>query len=348
MARESKTAIFLSELNASVKDVIANSRPEDIVSGRGVVAYARTIWAYSAAAKLFGGKDCLYKAAQLKDYFLEHFIDHKYGGVYGSVDAAGERVDSDKKTDFISAAIFGLSEYAAAAKDDSVIREASSLYLCLEQYMRCDDCGAYSELRSRDWAVEIGDGTIVLNTLLHVLEAYVNLYKVWPDGRLASSIESLLNVLTDKVQEPGSGISHAIYNRDWTVADRGYNYGHQLSFGWSVIYAAMVLGDMDLVNKVREKAHASVHAGFYAGRLEDGSMISKQLEDGTVVTDKQFWMQAEAVIAAMFMWKYNACKKASGKALQTWESMKLSFPGMNSDLYHSVRMAALIKILMAV
>lgn len=347
MARESKTAIFLSELNASVKDVIANSRPEELVSGRGVVAYARTIWAYSAAAKLLGEKDCLYKAAWLKDYFLEHFIDHKYGGVYGSVDAAGEKLDTDKKADFISAAIFGLSEYAAAAKDDVVTREASALYLCMEQYMHCDKCGAYVELMSRDWSSAKGDGTIVLNTLLHVLEAYDNLYKVWPDERLAASIESLVRLFIEKVQD-ADGVSYVSYNMDWSVADAGFNYGHQLSLGWLLIYSAMVLSDMELLSEVREKAHASVHAGFHAGRQADGSMISKQLADGTVVTDKQFWMQPEAVIAAMFMWKYNACGKAAGKALQTWESIKAAFPGMNSDLYHSVRMAGLVKILMSV
>ena len=58
---------------------------------RGAVLNARILWTYSALYRRFRRKEHLMAAVHAKDYFVEHFMDHKYGGVYWSLDAKGKR-----------------------------------------------------------------------------------------------------------------------------------------------------------------------------------------------------------------------------------------------------------------
>lgn len=337
---EDRTSRFLAEIKDTAGDVVRSSRPAELLASGGAVRYARTMWAYSAASRILGMKDYLYEATEIKDYFLEHFMDHKYGGVYASINPRGEREDIVKKADVIAAGIFGLSEYAGAAHDDSTLRQAHNLFLYMEKYLHVEE--VYVEAKSRDWEQTLSDGTVSFNTMLHILEAYVNLYKVGGNDKVRQATADLLNVLADKVQSV-EGISYNSYFSDWTVADKGWNYGHQLSLGWLFIYAAYTLGDIDLVNKLREKALLSVKAGLTAGRQEDGSVFKGQDAEGAVNSEKTLWIQAEALIASLFVWKYNACNSASDKALQTWKYIKSEYPEMNGDLYHSVRLATLVR-----
>lgn len=339
---ENRTMKFLAEVKDSASEVVRNARTAELLSSGGAVRYARTMWAYSAASRFLGMKDYLYEATEIKDYFLEHFMDHKYGGVYASVNSLGEREDTVKKADVIAAGIFGLSEYAGAAHDDSTLRQAHNLFLYMEKYLHDEATGAYVEAKSRDWETVLSDGKATFNTMLHILEAYINLYKVGENEKVREATLSLLDVLADKVQS-SEGVCYASYNPDWSVADKSWNYGHQLSLGWLFVYAGYTLGDIDMINKLREKAHLSVKAGFQGGRQDDGSMVKGQDSEGKVNRDKPFWIQCEALIAGLFMWKYNACPHGADKALQTWESIKAGYPELDNDLYHSVRLSGLVR-----
>ena len=59
---------------------------------RGAVLNARILWTYSALYRRFRRKEHLMAAVHAKEYFIEHFLDHKYGGVYWSLDARGKRL----------------------------------------------------------------------------------------------------------------------------------------------------------------------------------------------------------------------------------------------------------------
>ena len=48
---------------------------------------ARILWAYSNAYRRFRKREYLMPAMNAKDYFIQHFLDHKYGGAFTSVDS---------------------------------------------------------------------------------------------------------------------------------------------------------------------------------------------------------------------------------------------------------------------
>src|SRR5690554_8236730 len=59
-----------------------------------------------------------------------------------------------------------------------------------------------------------------MNTHLHIIEPYTNLYRVWPDARLAQQIEGLLRVFIDHITDPQSGHFHLFFDHDWSLRSR--------------------------------------------------------------------------------------------------------------------------------
>lgn len=41
-----------------------------------------------------------------------------------------------------------------------------------------------------------------MNTHLHILEPYTNLYRVWPDARLRERLENLVGIFLDRIESP--------------------------------------------------------------------------------------------------------------------------------------------------
>ena len=84
---------------------------------RGAILNARILWAFAAAYRVLRRQEYLDAATRAKDYFLDHFVDHEFGGVYWSLDYMGRPLDTKKQFYAIGFAIYGLSEYARATGD---------------------------------------------------------------------------------------------------------------------------------------------------------------------------------------------------------------------------------------
>ena len=84
---------------------------------KGAILNARILWSFSAAYRVLGNLDYLEMARRAYDYFIDHFIDHEYGGVYWSLDYKGRPLDTKKQFYAIGFAIYGMSEYARATGD---------------------------------------------------------------------------------------------------------------------------------------------------------------------------------------------------------------------------------------
>ena len=64
---------------------------------RGEILHARIVWAFAAAGAALHRDGYLGVAARTGKYFLDHFVDPAYGGVYWSVDAGGRPLDTKKQ-----------------------------------------------------------------------------------------------------------------------------------------------------------------------------------------------------------------------------------------------------------
>ena len=295
---------------------------------RGVILNARIIWSFAAAYQALPDTAYLVAAVHARDYFLEHFCDHKYGGVYWSVDAAGERLDTKKQLYSQGFAIYALSELYKATGDDEVLKNAINLYKVVETYFADKENGGYIEALARDFS-PLEDMSLsahdinadkTMNSHLHVLEAYANLYQVWPDEELKAAVEKLLDIIGTKVMAAG-GHLQLYFRKDWSVMPGGVSYGHDIETSWLALECAMALKDIDVVNRVRPWALAMGKAGN-EGLFPDGSMRYEKFLDGKYDDSRQWWVQAETVVGNLWLWKYHSDPQGAERALSAWNYIR--------------------------
>ena len=295
---------------------------------RGVILNARIIWSFAAAYQALPETPYLVAAVHARDYFLEHFCDHKYGGVYWSVDAAGERLDTKKQLYAQGFAIYGLSELYKATGDDEVLKNAINLYRVVETYFADKENGGYIEALARDFS-PLEDMSLsahdinadkTMNSHLHVLEAYANLYQVWPDEELKEAVQKLLDLVGTRIMG-ADGHLQLYFRKDWSVMPGGVSYGHDIETSWLALECADALKDIDVVNRVRPWALSMGKAGN-EGLLPDGSMRYEKLLDGKYDDSRQWWVQAETVVGNLWLWKYHADPQGADRALAAWNYIR--------------------------
>ena len=291
---------------------------------RGVILNARLIWSFAAAYAALKDTQYLVAAVHARDWFLDHFCDHKYGGVYWSVTAEGERLDTKKQLYAQGFAIYALSELYKVTGDDEALKNAVNLYKVVESHFADTVNGGYIEALSRDFS-PLEDMSLsahdinadkTMNSHLHVLEAYSNLYQVWPDETLKTRVEALLSLIGERVMG-ADGHLQLYFKRDWTVLPGAVSYGHDIETSWLALEAAFALHDADVVNRVRPWARR-VGAAGNEGLLPDGSMRYEKLPDGQYDDSRQWWVQAESVVGNLWLWKYHSDPEALERAFAAW------------------------------
>ena len=291
---------------------------------RGVILNARLIWSFAAAYAALKDTQYLVAAVHARDWFLDHFCDHKYGGVYWSVTAEGERLDTKKQLYAQGFAIYALSELYKVTGDDEALKNAVNLYKVVESHFADTVNGGYIEALSRDFS-PLEDMSLsahdinadkTMNSHLHVLEAYSNLYQVWPDEGLKARVEALLSLTGERVMG-ADGHLQLYFKRDWTVLPGAVSYGHDIETSWLALEAAFALHDADVVNRVRPWARR-VGAAGNEGLLPDGSMRYEKLPGGQYDDSRQWWVQAESVVGNLWLWKYHADAEALERAFAAW------------------------------
>ena len=326
---------------------------------KGAILNARILWAFSAAYRVLGNIEYLEVSRRAYDYFIEHFIDQEYGGVYWSVDYKGQPLDTKKQFYAIGFAIYGLSEYARATGDREALDYALQLYDCIEEHAFDKEYNGYIEACTREWG-EIADMRLSeldanypksQNTHLHIIEPYTNLYRclkemqsattcnyvpvlgsVLPVGitvpvetlaRVEGSLRNLINIFTDRILNPETHHLDLFFEKDWTRgAGHLESYGHDIECSWLMHEAALVLGDRNVLSKV-EPIVRMVAKASEKGLRPDGSMIHEaNLDTGHVDDDLHWWVQAENVVGWFNLWQHFGDEDALDKAGRCWEYIK--------------------------
>ncbi len=151
---------------------------------KGCILNSRILWFFSNAVLTLKDKTLLSDAAHAYRFMKEHCLDKEYGGVFWSVSYDGEPEDVTKHIYNQAFAIYALSAYYAASRDVEALKTAFSLFSLIEE--KGFDEGGYKEALDRTFAPAANDklsenGVMAdrtMNTLLHVFEAYTELYRV--------------------------------------------------------------------------------------------------------------------------------------------------------------------------
>ena len=341
---------------------------------KGAILNARILWAFSAAYRVLGNLDNLDSLDNLDtlerldylemsrrayNYFIEHFIDHEYGGVYWSVDAQGRPLDTKKQFYAIGFAIYGMSEYARATGDREALECALQLYDCIEEHAFDPKNNGYIEACTREWG-KIEDMRLSefdanypksQNTHLHIIEPYTNLLRclrefhaqescdyvpilgsVLPIGisvpmetmvSVEASLRNLITIFTDYILNPETHHLDLFFEMDWKRgAGHLESYGHDIECSWLMHEAALVLGDHQVLAKV-EPIVRMVAKASEKGLRPDGSMIHEaNLSTGHVDDDLHWWVQAENVVGWFNLYQHFGDEEALERAFKGWNYIK--------------------------
>ena len=288
---------------------------------RGEILNARIIWSFSAAYAALA-------AIHASDWFLSHLVDPINGGVFWSASADGKPLDTKKQLYSQAFAIYAFSELYKVTEDKAVLEVASGLFSIIENKFRDWANGGYIEALSEDFS-PLEDMSLsahdinadkTMNSHLHLMEAYANLYSVWPDPSLKEALFELIKLTCEKIISP-SGHLYLYFSKDWVVLPGAISYGHDIETSWLLLECAMAVGDALLVDYVKPYCLALGAAGN-EGLLPDGSMSYELFPEGEADRSRQWWVQAETVVGNLWLWKYHSDLEGLPRAISCWNWIK--------------------------
>lgn len=297
---------------------------------KGSVLNARILWSFAAAYNLNRDERYLEIADRAYRYISTHFVDNNYGGVYWSVDAQGNPLNTKKQVYAIAFTIYAFSEYFMASGHEVARDHAIDLYSDLIKHSLDKERGGYFEAFSQDWEpiadLRLSDKDAnekkTMNTHLHVLEAFTNLYRIWPDEDLKVRITGLLRDFSTHIIDPESSHLRLFFDEDWQSSSPLVSYGHDIEAAWLLLEAAEVLADENLIVEFKLLALKMAKAAAM-GLDPDGSLwyeydpLAKHM-----IKEKHWWVQAEAMIGFYNAWQISGDPAFLQRFKGSWEFVK--------------------------
>ncbi|MBR6211505.1 MAG: AGE family epimerase/isomerase [Bacteroidales bacterium] len=290
-------------------------RPTD----KGAIMNARIIWTFSRAYRIYGNPAYKEMADRAAEYFKEHFIDKKYGGVYWSVTSEGNMSDGTKQTYANAFGVYGLSEHFRATGDISSLEAAKDIFHVLQKYSHDPVKKGYIEVFDRDWSRSGAKGvdgrtetSKTMNTHIHVMEGFTNLWFVWPDPEVKAAILELLDILQTHLYNADTKHLILYCNDDWKMVATEDSYGHDIETSWLMCESAEAVGDEALIAKIRKQAIEMVDVALAEGIRPDGGM---KYEGERL----QWWPECETVIGCINAWQITGDRKYFDAAAKCWD-----------------------------
>jgi mannobiose 2-epimerase len=320
------TAHVVDEVNGGFYGAITNDLQIHNEVLRSAILCARILWTFSAAYRQLGHEAHLTMARRAYDYLTRIFWDADYDGLYWGVDYAGRPVLVHKHHYAQAFGIYGLTEYYLATQEEDGLKFGQELFGLLEKYAYDPDNQGYIEGSSRQWQplddMRLSDKDLncrkSMNTMLHILEAYTNLLRVWDDAFLRRQHRSIINVFLRHIVDEGSGHLRLFFDDQWHSLSDLISFGHDIEASWLLWEAAQVQGDAALMTQVRDLVVKMATAVYEQGLDDDGSLFSEANPQGLVNESKAWWPQAEAMVGFYNAYQLSGQERFSQAAQQAW------------------------------
>jgi mannobiose 2-epimerase len=295
---------------------------------KGLVLNSRICWTFSAAYHRTGEPSYLSAARRAYEYLLSHFLDREYGGAWWSLTPEGNPLDDRKQIYGLAFCLYGLSEFYIATGEAAALEEALSLFRIIEEHSFDKERKGYFEAFGRDWqpledlrlSEKDANSPKTMNTHLHVLEAYANLYRCRPDGLLRQRIQDLLEVFEMYIVDAGTGHLALFFGKDWSVRPGTVSFGHDIEAAWLLQEAATIISDEEWIGRTRLLALRL--AGAAAEGLDTDGGLWYEKEGAHLVREKHWWPQAEAMVGFMNAWQVSGSDIWWRRSLASWDFVK--------------------------
>lgn len=297
---------------------------------KGLVLNARILYTFSAAHLLKHNEQYLSLAKRAYHYLLDNFYDKTYGGFYWSLNTDGTLLDGKKQVYGQAFAIYALSEYYKATNNEQALEVAKSTYQLLEKYSYDQTYTGYIEAHTQTWG-SIDDLRLSekdqnekksMNTHLHVVEAYANLYTIWQHQSLKEAIQRLLHNFKSHIIATETSHLHLFFTENWEVRSSVVSFGHDIEAAWLLYEAAEIIGNEEELGYFKKTAlNMAVAAG--RGLQENGGLLYEyDLKTGHWQKEYHWWPQAEAMVGFFNAWQLSGKQHYLAQSIGSWEFVK--------------------------
>ncbi|WP_229106542.1 AGE family epimerase/isomerase, partial [Paenibacillus sp. 1001270B_150601_E10] len=270
-------------------------------ANKGGIAICRLLWTFSAAYRVIQDPSYRELAEHAYLFLRDHVLDHQYGGLYWMVDAEGQPVDTRKHVYTQSFGVYALSEYYRATGDSEALEYAKQLFMLMEDKGYDAEHSAYKEEFNRAWHEQPNEmlsengvlAEITMNTHIHVLEGYTNLYAAWPDSALRNALGRLLDQLYHHIYDKETKFLGVFFDKEWNSLLDLRSFGHDIEASWLIDRAMKTIG-MEKPEHMQMVIDIAYNIARHAIQ-EDGSLVNEQ-EGDHIDRARIWWVQAEAIV----------------------------------------------------
>lgn len=278
----------------------------DRKADKGCILNSRILWFFSSAARVLGRED-LRACADHAYCFLSRFEDPENGSLCWSVTFDGRPADTTRHTYCQAFGLYGLAAYYRLTGRPEVLEKAMRLFRLMESRFR--DSAGYLEALKADFSPELNDklsenGVLAartMNTLLHVTEAYAELYRAFPDRTVRESGTAALKQLLNTVYRPEKHRMDVFFDAGFRPLLDMQSYGHDIEGSWLLWDAAETF----LPEGEREpwKSMCLDLLKSTASRAFTDHGLHCEIVDGVLNTTRSWWAQAETMLGFAFGWQ---------------------------------------------
>jgi len=274
--------------------------------------------------------------------YLENVLwDKQDGGFFWGLDDDGKitpEFTDGKHLYGIAFCIYGLAAAYQATGDPKALELARKAFLWTDQHAHDSGHGGYYEWLARDGTpiqpdapsgrVAMGPigpfGYKSMNTHIHLLEAFTELYRAWPDPALHARLEEMLSIVRDKIcVEPG--VMNLYFTNAWQPIPDHDSFGHDVETAYLMRETDELLHRQASEKTERMAKMLVDHALAYGWDASNGGFY----QDGTTMGRsesqlKEWWVQAEGLNALLMMHERYGTQDPIyfQRFVQQWDFMK--------------------------
>lgn len=291
---------------------------------KAVILHTRVLWTFATAARQIKRSAYREVADRMFEYVKTHFVDTKHGGVFWMLDQHGQPVNTRKQVYAQAFMIYACSEYYLLTKDTEALVLALAIFDLLEHHSRDRQQGGYWEAFARDWgpledlrlSEKDANEAKSMNTHLHVMEAYVNLYRATPNERVKEALKHSIDTVIERFINVESGHQTLFFDENWQPKSTAISYGHDIETSWLLWEALEVLGEESgfAERLVLKMAEATLNEGLD----QEGGVLNER-EGDHLDTDLHWWPQAEAVVGFWNAYQLSGDRPYREAAQNCWQ-----------------------------
>lgn len=297
-----------------------------------IVTQARHVWSNAIASQLYPNARHYKECAQHGFAFLQNKMWDKIdGGFFTLVDRKGNVKDSTGKVTYGNAfGIYASAAWFKASGDTNALNLASNCFGWLEKH--CHDPvykGYYQDLlpngtpviRTAATPSTATTGYKDQNSSIHLLEAFTELYAVWPDPLLKERLHEMLVLVRDVITNKKGNLV-LFLQPDWTPVSfkdssesvilkhrniDHVSFGHDVETAFLMLEASHALGLKNdtatmivakrMVDQALQKGWDAKTGGFY----DEGYYFKNKKDISIIKNSKNWWAQAEGLNTLLLM-----------------------------------------------